>query len=108
MKICFMGLTGYKLLSGDRSSGVVGPDVYQVLLARELLKHGFQVAYINYDEGGPKTETIDGIEDFSDIMTDMDDLLRLVDTPIDFDFEEEQTIEDDEIPEGTFCRIFFL
>ena len=62
MKICFMGLTGYRLLSGDRASGVVGPDVYQVLLARELLKHGFQVAYINYDEGGPKTEIIDGIE----------------------------------------------
>jgi len=62
MKICFMGLTGYQLLSGGRSSGVVGPDVYQVLLARELLKHGFQVTYINYDEGGPKTENIGGIE----------------------------------------------
>jgi len=62
VKICFMGLTGYKLLSGDRSSGVVGPDVYQVLLARELLKHGFRVAYINYDEGGPGEESIDGIE----------------------------------------------
>jgi len=62
VKICFMGLTGYQLLNGDRSTGVVGPDVYQVLLARELLKHGFQVAYINYDEGGPKTEIIDGIE----------------------------------------------
>jgi hypothetical protein len=57
-----MGLTGYQLLSGDRSSGVVGPDVYQVLLARELIRHGFQVAYINYDEGGPEVENIDGIE----------------------------------------------
>jgi len=62
VKICFMGLTGYKLLSGDRSSGVVGPDVYQVLLARELVKNGFKVSYINYDEGGPPVETIEGIE----------------------------------------------
>ncbi|MDD4874355.1 MAG: glycosyltransferase family 4 protein [Dehalococcoidales bacterium] len=62
MKICFMGLTGYQLLNGNNASHVVGPDVYQILLARELLKHGFQISYINYDEGGDKTECIDGIE----------------------------------------------
>lgn len=57
-----MGLTGYQLLRGSNPEAVVGPDVYQVLLARELLKHNFQVSYINYDEGGPATESIDGIE----------------------------------------------
>jgi glycosyltransferase involved in cell wall biosynthesis len=62
MKVCFMGLTGYQLLRGDKQQAVVGPDVYQVLLARELLKLGFQVVYINYDEGGPPVENIDGIE----------------------------------------------
>ena len=62
IKICFMGLTGYQLLSGKNPQAAVGPDVYQVLLARELLKHNFQVSYINYDEGGPATEIIDDIE----------------------------------------------
>jgi hypothetical protein len=45
MKICFMGLTGYQLLSGKQTGEVVGPDVYQTLLARELLNHSFQIAY---------------------------------------------------------------
>ena len=62
MKICFMGLTGYQVLIGRNDRGVVGPDVYQVLLAKELLKHDFEVSYINYNEGGPPTENIDGIE----------------------------------------------
>ncbi len=62
IKICFMGLTGYQIIKGRNDMNVVGPDVYQVLLARELLEQGFSVSYINYDEGGPETEIIDGIQ----------------------------------------------
>ena len=57
-----MGLSGYQLLSGRNPRGIVGPDVYQVLLAKELVKHNFQVSYITHTEGGPPVESINGIE----------------------------------------------
>ncbi len=62
MKVCLMGLTGYRLLKGEGRRLVVGPDVYQVLLAEELAAGGIDVSYINYDEGGPPVEKIGGVK----------------------------------------------
>ncbi len=62
IKICFVALVGYPLLSGQAPENIMGPAVHQVLLARELAKHNFEVSYIAYDEGGPPVEHIDGIE----------------------------------------------
>ncbi len=50
-RICFVSLTSYPLLSGKRMAYVGGAEVDQVLLARELVKHGFDVSFITYSEG---------------------------------------------------------
>lgn len=62
MKICFIALTAYPLLSGKNLGHIVGPDVHTILLGRELVKHGFEVTFITYNEGGPPTEHINGID----------------------------------------------
>ena len=62
IKICFVALAGYPLLSGQAPENIMGPAVQQVLLAKELVKYNFKVFYITYDEGGPPVEHIDGIE----------------------------------------------
>ena len=62
IKICFVALVGYPLLSGKVPRNIMGPAVHQALLAKELVKHNFEVAYITYDEGGPPVEHINGIE----------------------------------------------
>jgi glycosyltransferase involved in cell wall biosynthesis len=61
-KICFIALTAYPMLSRKNIGHVIGPDVHSVLLGRELLKQGFDVSFITYDEGGLSRETIDGIQ----------------------------------------------
>ena len=62
MKICIIALTAYPLLSGKNLGHIVGPDVHTILLGKELIKHGFEVTFITYDEGGPLTERINGID----------------------------------------------
>jgi hypothetical protein len=52
MKICFVALGAYPLLAGKNPKNVIGPDVHQVILAKELLKHNFKIAFISYNEGG--------------------------------------------------------
>ena len=64
VKICFVALAySYSLLSGKPLKKVVGPDVHQVILAKELKKHGFKISFVSYDEGGGEpVESINGIE----------------------------------------------
>ncbi|MCL0076728.1 glycosyltransferase family 4 protein [Dehalococcoidia bacterium] len=62
VKICFVALSAYPLLAGINSKNVIGPSVHAVLLARELLKHNLDVTMITYNEGGPTTKNIDGID----------------------------------------------
>jgi len=62
IKICFVVLTAYPILSGKNLGHVIGPDTHNVLLAQELMKHDFKVAFVTYDEGGPPIEYIDGLE----------------------------------------------
>lgn len=63
IKICFVALAySYSLLTGKNPKKVVGPDVHQVILAKELLKHNFKITFITYGEGGAPVEYINNIE----------------------------------------------
>ena len=62
IKICFVALGAYPLLAGKNPKNVVGPDVHQVILAKELIKHDFKITFITYEEGGAPVEHINGIE----------------------------------------------
>lgn len=49
VSICFLSLRAYTLLSGKGFKEVKGPNVRQVILAKELIKRGFNVDFICYD-----------------------------------------------------------
>ena len=52
IKICIVAVSAYSLLAGKNPKVVVGSDVHPVLLAKELMKHNFEVTFITHDEGG--------------------------------------------------------
>ena len=62
IKICFIALGAYPLLSGKDSKNVIGTDVHQVILARELIKHNFKITFTTYNEGVTPVGYIDGME----------------------------------------------
>ena len=62
IKICFVSLGAFPLLTGKDAERITGPDVHQVLLAKELIKHNFEVTLITYNEGGAPIEHIGGID----------------------------------------------
>ena len=54
-KICFVALGAYPLLMGTNINYVGGPEIHQTSLARELVKHNFEVVFIVYNEDdGPR------------------------------------------------------
>jgi len=72
-KICFVALGAYPLLSGKNPKNVIGPDVHQAILAKELIKHNFKITFITYDEGRAPIEYIDRVK----IVTICKDASRL-------------------------------
>ncbi|MEM2129068.1 MAG: glycosyltransferase family 4 protein [Candidatus Bathyarchaeia archaeon] len=62
MKICFLSLNSYPLLTGKNLGYVGGAEVEQVHLARELLDHGYDVYFITYHYGLNRIENVDGIK----------------------------------------------
>ncbi len=62
IKVCFLALGAYPLLTGKHSTYVIGPDVLQVLLARELVKHNLAVTLITLADDGTPVEHLHGIE----------------------------------------------
>ena len=62
IKICFVALGAYPLLAGKNADNIIGPDVHQVILAKELIKHDFKITFITYNEGGEPVEYINGME----------------------------------------------
>ena len=73
IKICFVAPGAYPLLSGKNPKNVIGPDVHQVILAKELIKHDFKITFITYGEGGASVEYINGME----IIKIQEDVCRL-------------------------------
>ncbi|MBT9138604.1 MAG: hypothetical protein DDT31_01173 [Syntrophomonadaceae bacterium] len=72
-KICFIALGAYPLLAGKNADNIVGPDVHQVILTKELMKHGFKITFITYNEGGTSVEYINDME----IIKIQEDVCRL-------------------------------
>ena len=61
-KLCFVSLSSYPLLAGEDLGYVGGAEVQQVLLARELIKHNYQVTFVTYGNGSSSVEYLGGIE----------------------------------------------
>lgn len=61
-KICFVALGAYPLLAGKKVKNIIGPDVHQVILAKELIKHDFEASFITYSEGEVHIEDVNSIK----------------------------------------------
>ena len=61
-RICFVALSCYNLIA-DRQDleHIGGAEVQQLLMARWLVEHGYDVSFITFDHGQPSGEQIDGI-----------------------------------------------
>jgi|GEM_PF-196849 len=73
VKVCFVALGAYPLLAGENTDNIIGPDVHQVILAKELIKHDFKITFITYGEGEASVEYINGME----IIKIQEDVCRL-------------------------------
>jgi glycosyltransferase involved in cell wall biosynthesis len=62
MKICFLSLSSYPILTNKNLGYAGGAEVQQVLLGRELVTRGYQVCFVTYGHGQDQIESIDGIE----------------------------------------------
>ena len=47
IRICFVASDVFPLLTGEKTKDIIGPDVHQVILAKELRKHDFKINFIN-------------------------------------------------------------
>lgn len=63
--ICFVSLNSYPIVSGKNIDNIGGAELQQILLAKDLHKHGFQVSYVVFDHGQESREVVDGIEIYS-------------------------------------------
>ena len=61
-KLCIVALGAYPLLAGIKTNNIIGPDVHQVVLAKEFTKRGISVSIIAYCEEGDPIENINGID----------------------------------------------
>lgn len=61
-KLCFVSLSSYPLLRGENLGYAGGAEVQQVILARELVKHNYEVTFITYSDGQPSTECVGDID----------------------------------------------
>lgn len=61
IKLCFLALGAYPLLVGESPKYIIGPDVHQVILGKELKNYGFNVSFIVYSNKESKIEYIDGM-----------------------------------------------
>jgi len=62
--ICFVSLNSYPVLTGRNLGYVGGAEVHQVLIAKELIKHDFEITFITYDHSEVQrpVEQIDGLK----------------------------------------------
>jgi hypothetical protein len=50
LKICFLSPGASQLLNGSRLQRVIGPDVFSVMIGRELVKRKYQISFVVSDE----------------------------------------------------------
>jgi glycosyltransferase involved in cell wall biosynthesis len=61
LKICFLSLNSYHLLTGRGLAHTGGAEVQQVELAKELQKKGFKIYFITYTTDHNRNEMVNGI-----------------------------------------------
>jgi len=61
MRICFLSLSSYPMLTGKNLGYAGGAEVEQVSLARALVAYGYDVCFITYRHGPNQIEDINGI-----------------------------------------------
>jgi len=62
MKICFLSLNSYPLLTGKNLGYAGGAEVEQVHLGRELVTKGYDVCFVTYLHGRNQSENVGGIK----------------------------------------------
>ena len=62
MKICFLSLNSYPVLTGKNLGYAGGAEVEQVYLGRELVTKGYDVYFVTYLHGRNQIENVDGIK----------------------------------------------
>jgi glycosyltransferase involved in cell wall biosynthesis len=60
-KICFLALSSYPTLAKTTTQQIGGAEVQQILIAKELIKTGFDISFIVHDYSQKPVEVIDGI-----------------------------------------------
>jgi glycosyltransferase involved in cell wall biosynthesis len=71
IRVCFVALQAYNVLSGDRgSSHIGGAEVQQCVIARELVRRGYCVSFATLDHGQPDGEDLAGIRVFKSYAPD--------------------------------------
>lgn len=61
-KICFVSLASYPVLAEKNMGYTGGAEVHQVLLAKELVKHNFEVSFVTYGDEQAPIEYLDDIK----------------------------------------------
>lgn len=61
LKICFLSLNSYHLITGSDLAYIGGAEVQQVELAKELQKKGFEIYFITYKTDYNRNEMVNGI-----------------------------------------------
>ena len=68
-KICFCAFNAYPLLSPINVDFIGGAELQQVLLAKELVKNGYDVSFIVFDYGQKSFEILNGIKIYKTVPT---------------------------------------
>jgi len=62
MKVCFLSLNSYPVLTGKNLGYAGGAEVEQVHLGRELVTKGYDVCFVTYRHGQNQIENVEGIK----------------------------------------------
>jgi glycosyltransferase involved in cell wall biosynthesis len=58
VKLCFIALGAYPLIVNETSTNIIGPDVHQFILGKELNNHKFNISFIVYSNKGSSIEYV--------------------------------------------------
>jgi len=61
-KLCFVSLGAYGALTGKNVGYVGGAEVDQILLAKELVRHGFDISFVTFSEGKEDRNSIENAD----------------------------------------------
>lgn len=62
MKVCFLALNSYPMLTGKNLGYAGGAEVEQVHLGKELVAHKYDVCFVTYRYGHNQIENVDGVK----------------------------------------------